>query len=186
MSFRQTTFFCLAASCWLIGAAQAQQPSAEQANAIRASCRSDFMANCSSVQPGGADAIACLRRNLAKLSGPCQTAVSAITPAAPTAAPPAVAKPQGAAKPATAAKPVPRPAAELNPAPPPAAAPAVAPLDPRPFIMPERRLAILAICHADAEKLCPPSLPADRMRCLAAQASSLSAPCYDAIARVSR
>ncbi|MGA7789602.1 MAG: cysteine rich repeat-containing protein, partial [Xanthobacteraceae bacterium] len=62
---------------------QAQQPSQDQIAAIRASCRSDFMANCSGVQPGGKDALECLKRNLARLSGSCQAAVSAIAPAAP-------------------------------------------------------------------------------------------------------
>ena len=66
----------------LIGpGARAQQPSQDQIAAIRASCRSDFMANCSGVTPGGKDALECLKRNLAKLSGSCKTAVSAITPA---------------------------------------------------------------------------------------------------------
>ena len=73
----------------LIGpGARAQQPSQDQIAAIRASCRSDFMANCSGVTPGGKDALECLKRNLAKLSGSCKTAVSAITPAP---APPATA-----------------------------------------------------------------------------------------------
>ena len=54
----------------LIGpGARAQQPSQDQIAAIRASCRSDFMANCSGVTPGGKDALECLKRNLAKLSG---------------------------------------------------------------------------------------------------------------------
>jgi hypothetical protein len=77
--------------------ATAQQPSQAQRDAIRASCRSDFMANCASVQPGGKEALDCLLRNEAKLSAPCRSAVNAIAapaskPAAPTpaaAAPPA-------------------------------------------------------------------------------------------------
>ena len=57
----------------LIGpGARAQQPSQDQIAAIRASCRSDFMANCSGVTPGGKDALECLKRNLAKLSGSLQ------------------------------------------------------------------------------------------------------------------
>ena len=80
----------------LIGpGARAQQPSQDQIAAIRASCRSDFMANCSGVTPGGKDALECLKRNLANLSGSCKTAVSAITPrpAAPAAALPAAPAP---------------------------------------------------------------------------------------------
>jgi hypothetical protein len=57
--------------------AQAQQPSAAQTDAIRQSCRSDFMADCKGVQPGGADALHCLQRNAAALSPPCKAAVAA-------------------------------------------------------------------------------------------------------------
>ena len=73
------------------GTAFAQQPSQDQINAVRQSCRSDFMANCSGVTPGSKDALECLKQNLAKLSGSCKTAVSAIVP------PPAVGAPIRAA-----------------------------------------------------------------------------------------
>jgi len=183
--------------------ARAQEPSPDQLSAIRASCRSDFMANCSGVTPGGKDALECLKRNLAKLSGSCKTAVSAITPApaaaapsAPAAAAPAAAPqaPSAVVKPATAAKPATARAAKLTPPPsvpppppPVAAAPAVAPLHVRPFIMPERRIAIMAICHADTERLCSgiPPIGSGVFDCLAAKASSLTPTCYDALARIS-
>lgn len=150
---------------------QAQQPTPEQIAAIKQSCRSDFMANCEGVQPGGKEALECLKRNAARLSGGCKTAVSAISP------PPASAP---AAHPTPAAgHPVPAPSA---------AAPAVAPLHVRPFIMPQRRIVILAICHADVARLCS-NVPPGRERileCLAAQAAGLSPECYRAVARVSR
>ena len=153
--------------------AQAQQPTPEQIAAIKQSCRSDFMANCEGVQPGGKEALECLKRNVARLSGGCKAAVSAISP------PPASAP---AAHPAPAAgHPVPAPPAA-------AAAPAVAPLHVRPFIMPQRRIVILAICHADVARLCS-NVPPGRERileCLAAQAAGLSPECYRAVARVSR
>ena len=41
----------------------AQQPTQSQRDAVRAACRSDFMANCASVQPGGKEALECLMRN---------------------------------------------------------------------------------------------------------------------------
>ena len=41
----------------------AQQPTQSQRDAVRAACRSDFMANCASVQPGGKAALECLMRN---------------------------------------------------------------------------------------------------------------------------
>jgi hypothetical protein len=54
-------------------------------------------------------------------------------------------------------------------------------------MMPERRIAIMAICHADAERLCGgvPRIGPGVLDCLAGQASSLTPTCYDAIARVS-
>ena len=65
--------------------AQAQQPSQAQRDAVRQSCRSDFIANCSGDTPGGKDALDCLKRNLTNLSSACQAAVSALSP--PAAAP---------------------------------------------------------------------------------------------------
>jgi len=70
----------------------AQQPTQAQRDAVRASCRSDFMANCASVQPGGKEALGCLLRNESKLSAPCRSAVSAIaSPSGPAAPAPAAA-----------------------------------------------------------------------------------------------
>lgn len=98
----------LVAGCFMalaLAPTAAQQPSQAQRDAVRAACRSDFMANCASVQPGGKEALECLQRNESKLSAPCRSAVSAIAtapsgaaavaPAAPTAA-----EPSGASTPA--------------------------------------------------------------------------------------
>jgi hypothetical protein len=91
----------------------AQAPTQAQRDAIRAACRSDFMANCSGVQPGGKEAFECLLRNDAKLSPSCQAAVNAATP-----------KPAEAAEPAAPATAVPAqsetapPAAKVERAPP--------------------------------------------------------------------
>jgi hypothetical protein len=57
------------------------------------------MANCSGVQPGGPEALACLQRSAAKLSPDCKTSVSAIgttAPAVATSAPGAVETPAAA------------------------------------------------------------------------------------------
>jgi outer membrane biosynthesis protein TonB len=103
--------------------AWAQQPSPDQINAIRASCRSDFMANCSGVPRGGAEALACLKQHMAQLSAPCQTAVSAATPKSPApaaAVPPAPPAPPPAATPAASPAPTtPRPSVATAPPPPP-------------------------------------------------------------------
>jgi hypothetical protein len=89
----------------LIHPAVAQQPTQAQRDAIRASCRSDFMSNCAGVQPGGKEAFECLLRNEPKLSSACQEAVSAVATkqAGPPAAEPA-AKSETAAPAAPAAQ----------------------------------------------------------------------------------
>jgi hypothetical protein len=84
----------LVASCFIVltlAPTEAQQPTQAQRDAIRAACRSDFMANCASVQPGGKEALDCLLRNEPKLSGPCRSAVNAIATPAPSATAPAAA-----------------------------------------------------------------------------------------------
>lgn len=193
-----------------LACAHAQQPTSAQTSAIRANCRSDFMANCSGVQPGGKDALECLKRNLAKLSGGCQAAVSAISPpaapppaavaapapppppaasapAAPVASAPRMSKPQPP-RPAPAAKAV---RAPMAPPPPPVAvapaAPAIPPLVLRPML-PQRRMIIMGICRGDAFRLCPglPPIGPAVLDCLAVKAASLSPTCYEALARVSR
>ena len=85
--------------------AQAEQPTSGQADAIRQSCRSDFMANCTGVQPGGKDALLCLKNNLAKLSPACKSAVSAAMPPAAGSSPAAAAASAEYKAPAVAAHP---------------------------------------------------------------------------------
>ena len=65
---------------WLLLPATAAlaQPTTDQQSALRANCRSDFMSKCSGVQPGGAEALQCLQRNVANLSPGCQSAVNAL------------------------------------------------------------------------------------------------------------
>ena len=78
----------LVAGCFItltLAPAAAQQPTQAQRDAVRAACRSDFMANCASAQPGGKEALECLLRNEPKLSAPCRSAVNAI--AAPASGP---------------------------------------------------------------------------------------------------
>src|SRR5262245_57350180 len=104
----------------LSGLSAFAQPTQAQRDAIRSNCRSDYMSNCSSVTPGGAEALQCLQRNMSKLSSACQTAVNAISP------PPAAAPTPPAPKPAAAA-PEPAPAPVAAPAPAPAPAPTATP-----------------------------------------------------------
>lgn len=144
----------------------AHQPTALQIAAIRQSCRSDFMAHCPGVTPGGKDALLCLQRNAGRLSRGCRAAVAvtmrhqAVPERSPTAA----------------AEPVPPPAT-----------PAVAPLHVRSFIMPQRRLVIVGICRVDVRRLCADVPPggARILKCLGANAARLTPQCYGAVARVS-
>src|SRR5206468_12947894 len=82
--------------------ALAQAPSQAQRDAIKSDCRSDYMAHCSSIPPGGEASLQCLQKNMSSLSSSCQSAVRAVE--APAAAAPAAAKTDAApaaAKPAT-------------------------------------------------------------------------------------
>jgi hypothetical protein len=145
-------------------AGSAYKPSAAQIAAVRQSCRSDFMANCAGVTPGGKDALLCLERNAPRLSPGCKAAVAAA----------------GAKRP-------PAPVGEAAPvAPPPT--PAVTPLKLRPFILPQRRLVIVAICGPEVQRLCADVPPGGEriLVCLALNAANLSPACYNAVARVSR
>jgi hypothetical protein len=171
--------------------ASAQQPTSEQISAIRASCRSDFMAQCAGVQPGTRDALECLKRNAAKVSPSCKAALDAVGPrptesAAPAAAPasPAPAPAATAPEPAAAA-PASPPAAE----PPAAATEPAAPAPPGPAAAEGRKsppspiAAVRAACRADFGAHCPGVRPGSSaaLRCLQANAPALSPPCREAV-----
>ncbi len=153
-------------------AAVHKKPNQRQTGAVRAACRSDFMAQCPGVKPGGTAALNCLRSLSAQLSPACGSAVAALGEGgapAPTAAPvvPAVAP----------VAPVVAPVA-----------PAVAPLGPIPPMRPREALAILSFCGAERQALCA-SVPPGGGRiiaCLAENAPRLSPGCYGAIARATR
>ncbi len=139
-------------------AASTNQPTQKQITAVRAACRSDFIAHCSGVQPGGSAAMQCLQSHSAELSGPCKTAVAAIGSAAPGA----LSQTPSAA----------------------AAAPAVAPLGPLPPMRPRKALAILGLCGSEQQTLCAGIAPGGGriISCLADNAARLSPGCYDALA----
>lgn len=63
-------------------AASAEMPSEAQKEALRSDCRSDFIAHCKGVSPGGIEAFDCLVKNEASLSESCQAAVKAVDPEA--------------------------------------------------------------------------------------------------------
>jgi hypothetical protein len=181
--------------------AAAQQPTQAQRDAIRASCRSDFIANCSGVQPGGREAFECLQRNLAKLSASCKTAVNAIAaPAAPAAAgPPKATASEAAAPSALTAPPPAAPATAALTATPPAAPATAAPTATPPAnattpaataMKPtaEQKNAVRAACRSDFVALCYGIKPGGTaaLRCLQRNAAQLSEPCRSAMAAVGR
>jgi cysteine rich repeat protein len=156
--------------------ALAQQPSQAQVNAVRQSCRNDYMAHCSSVPAGGAAALNCLQQHAASLSGACQQAVGAIKGAAPKSK--AAAAP--AAAPPPAAAPAPPPAA-------PAAAPAVPAAPAKAPAAQSKKAALAAMrraCGADFRVHChgiPPGGGA-AIACLKRNAMTLSPACQHVLA----
>lgn len=84
----------------------AQQPTQQQAAAIRSACRSDYGSHCANVPTGGMAALQCLRDHVSELSPSCQTAVNAATPSRPpVAAAPPPAQPRQSAPPSNASVP---------------------------------------------------------------------------------
>jgi hypothetical protein len=158
----------------------AQAPTDAQKSAIRSACRSDFMAHCSSVTPGGVEAYQCLQKNMSSLSPGCQTAVRAVEPAAApkTEAAPAKSEPAKSepakTEAAPAAEPAAKPAAAAVPAPKAAAAkqPSSAQVS-----------AIKSACRADYPKVCASVPPggAPALECLEKNKAKVSAACAKAV-----
>ena len=141
-------------------AAPARKPSSAQIAAIRSACRADYQRSCASVPPGGAAALNCLEQNKAKLSASCQQAVNAAGGGAAPAA-------NGAAAATTAA---------------PDAAPATMAL--RPMRPREELFVLRSACGGDVRELCGGVAAGGGriLRCLAAQAASLSPACKEVLA----
>jgi hypothetical protein len=181
-SSRIWRFALLAAAGSLLAVLQAaaQQPTQSQISAVKAACRSDYMAHCSSVTPGGKAALACLQKNAASLSAPCQSAVNAIG---------------GGAAPASAAQP-----ASPEPSPSGAStdgAPAAAPetegsagagggaVRALPHMSPRQELRIIRFsCGPDYRMFCGGTPPGGGrvVACLRANQASLSPQCRRALA----
>jgi hypothetical protein len=141
-SFKRAAASSLLLTLAVTGPAFAQQPSQEQIGAIRGACRADYQARCAGVQPGGPEAFACLKKNIAVLSSGCQKAVGSVD-VGPAQKPgeAAAANPPGAV-----------PASEPNVAKAASAAPvaAVAP----PAAAPTRAVSTMAVARGEA----PPRL----------------------------
>ncbi|MBY5338554.1 hypothetical protein HFO99_32440 [Rhizobium leguminosarum] len=142
----------------LAGVASAQAPTEEQRNAIKSECRSDFIAQCSGVTPGGIEALTCLQQHNATLSAGCGKAVSAVSKPKSTSAEPAPAAP------ATTGATTPAPAT---------AAPTQA-----------QRNAVKSACQRDFMAQCSGVTPGgtEALSCLQQHNAALSAPCQQAVA----
>ncbi|EJT03879.1 hypothetical protein RCCGE510_17381 [Rhizobium sp. CCGE 510] len=145
------------------GIAFAQAPTEEQRDAIRAECRSDFIAKCSGVTPGGIEALTCLQQHSATLSAGCQKAVSAVN-----------VKPKSTSA-------APTPAAPANTA---ATTPAPATGTPAHQPTQAQRNAVKSACQRDFMAQCSGVSPggAAALSCLQQHNAALSAPCQQAVA----
>ena len=167
--------------------ALAQAPSEAQREAIKSQCRSDYMAHCSSIPPGGEASLQCLQKNMASLSAGCAGAVRAAEPAAapkaetaPSAAPKteppaAAAKPAETAAPKEAAKETSKETTKGAPK----AAAGAAPKQPTSAQV----SAIRSACRSDYPKLCAgvPTGGAPALQCLEKNKAKASAGCQQAV-----
>jgi hypothetical protein len=164
-----------------------QAPTQAQRDAIKSECRSDYMAHCSSVPPGGEASLQCLQKNMSSLAPGCQTAVKAVeAPAAPKAeSPPAAAEKKTETAPAAeTAKPAAetaKPSAEPKASTPAAAAPKAATAK-QPTSA--QISAVRSACRSDYPKVCAgvPTGGAPALQCLEKNKAKLSASCEKAVA----
>jgi hypothetical protein len=185
----------VAMTCLAATQAFAQAPTDAQRNAIKSSCRSDYMAHCSSVQPGGAAALQCLQKNLSSLSSGYQAAVKAVTSSTSEAKPvpaPAATESKAAAEPAKPPIEAAKPAAEAAPAAAPAkpavatkpAASGTAAAAPAGKPSEAQIAAIRSSCRSDYPSVCAgvPTGGAEALQCLEKNKAKLSASCGAAVA----
>lgn len=155
----------------------AQAPTEAQKGAIRSACRSDFMAHCASVTPGGVEAYQCLQSHMSSLSSGCQTAVRAVEPAAAPKSEAAPAKSEPAkTEAAPAAEPAAKPAAAAAPKAAAAKQPSSAQVS-----------AIKSACRSDYPKVCASVPPggAPALECLEKNKARVSAACAKAVSAAS-
>lgn len=192
----------LSVAVCVAGPSALAQPTEAQREAVKADCRNDYIAHCSSVPPGGEASLQCLAKNMSSLSSSCQAAVRAVQASAapaPASTPPAAA---GAKQPATNTKQPAQPAPKAAAAPPSkqpaAAAPAAgtataaagapaaasaAPLVLRKMLPREELFVANSACRADIGTLCQGVAPGGGriMQCLQVRSPSLSPACREVL-----
>ena len=189
----------MAAAIFMIAQpAFSQAPTDAQRAAIKSQCRSDYIAHCSSVPPGGMASLQCLQKNMSSLSSSCQTAVRAVAAPSETKAEPA-AEPKETAKeaPKETSKEAPKEETKSEPAP--AAAPAKSAAEPA-AVPPKAAAsstakkpssaqvaAIRSACRSDYPNVCAgvPTGGAPALQCLEKNKSKVSAGCQQAVAAAS-
>jgi hypothetical protein len=188
--------------------ASSQAPTDAQRAAIKSQCRSDYIAHCSSIPPGGAASLQCLQKNMASLSASCQSAVRAVEASVEKSEPKAEAKPESKPEPAaetatakpaepSAAAPKPatesattaaKPAAETPPAP---AAKTTAAKSTAGAVQGKpsdaQIAAIRSACRSDYPKVCAgvPTGGAPALQCLEKNKAKLSSACGQAVVAAS-
>ena len=178
-----STRHALLAAAFFATATSAFAQTEAQKSAIRSACRSDFMAHCASVTPGGVEAYQCLQSHMSSLSAGCQTAVRAVEPAAapkteaaPAKSEPAKSEPAKSepakTEAAPAAEPAAKPAAETAPKAEAAKQPASAQV-----------AAVKSACRADYPKVCASVPPggAPALECLEKNNAKVSSACAKAV-----
>jgi hypothetical protein len=165
----------------------AQAPSEAQRAAIKSNCRSDYMAHCSSIPPGGAASLECLQKNMASLSASCASAVRAVE--APAAAPKTAEEPKAEpkAEPKTETKTETKTGTKAEPVPAakdarPAAEPKAAGAAQKPSQA--QISAIKSNCRSDYPKVCADVPPGGEpaLACLEKNKAKVSAACARAVA----
>ena len=185
---RQTLWPTLALTIALATPAFAQAPSEAQRAAVKSNCRSDYMAHCSSIPPGGAASLQCLRQNMASLSSACAGAVKAIeapteTKAEPAAAPKEGPKQETKSEPAPAAtEPAKTTAEPAKTTAEPAAKSTIKAAGGKPSSA--QIAAIRSNCRSDYRQVCAgvPTGGAPALQCLEKNKAKLSAACEKAVA----
>ena len=180
ITVRHMSALLVTAAVTMATSAFAQGPSEAQRAAVKAQCRSDFMAHCSSVTPGGKEALECLTQHMSSLSSGCQEAVKAVEAAVEPKAEPKQETKEGA-KPE--AKPEAAPATEATK---PAAegAPKAATAAPAKKPSSAQIAAVKSNCRSDYMKVCSSVTPggAAALQCLERNEARLSPSCKKAVA----
>jgi hypothetical protein len=179
MRLRHVSALGVAVALTMATSAFAEGPSEAQRAAVKSACRSDFMAHCSSVTPGGKEALECLAQHMSSLSGGCQAAVKDIEASvAPKAEPKETkeeakptAEPAKATEPAKGAEPAPK-AASAAPSKKPSSA---------------QIAAVKSNCRSDFMKVCSGVTPggAAALECLDKNEARLSPSCKKAVVAAS-